>query len=187
MASLTRLRFTTAQDLFDAFPTAREDIAAKPTEEPALDFLNALVARGELEDAVGFCAYLLPRREVVWWACACIRQSDTARTSDEEAALQAAEAWAQAPEEDRRLKALDRGLKGDRGKAATWAALAAGWSGGSFFKSDHVSAPPPPFTTAKSARAAVLFAADWVKPEIRQRKLRGSVDAAIRLLDGNEG
>ena len=39
-----RLRFTTARELFDAFPTVTEDMAAAPSDRPTLDFLSGLVA-----------------------------------------------------------------------------------------------------------------------------------------------
>src|SRR6184192_1446688 len=68
-----RLRFATARQVFEAFPTASSDIEAKPSDTEPLAFLQSLLRGPTPEDAVSFCAYLLPRREAVWWACRCIR------------------------------------------------------------------------------------------------------------------
>jgi hypothetical protein len=153
------LRFTTASDVFAAFPTARQDISAGPSDEEVLDFLDALVAKRQWRDAVSYCAYLLPRREAVAWACRCVRYTDGEPESKDEVALEAAEAWVADPLEESRVAALAVGLKGDRERAATWAALAAGWSGGNFFLSENRFGHPPRHATAKAVLAAVMFAA----------------------------
>lgn len=178
---MSRLRFATAQEIFDAFPAARDDIEASPTEEDPLAFLETLVASPTPEDAVGFCAYLLPRREAVWWACQCLRALDPTPPAEEAAAVQAAETWVREPEEHRRRAALQIGLEGDRRAPATWAALAAAWSGGSLYL-DGSTTPSPPHMTAKSARAAVLTALARVGAKQRPARLRACVDFALGLV-----
>jgi hypothetical protein len=176
------IRFTTAQDVFSAFPVARDDIAAQPTDESSLDFLNGLVAKKRLRDAVAYCAYLLPRHEAVWWACLCIRHAHAARTPEEVAALETAEAWVHDPGEEPRLAAMRAGRNGDRGCAATWAALAAAWSGGNFFETGYV-ANPPPQATAKSVLCAVLYAAGWQSREGQERNFREFVELCRGLVE----
>ena len=68
------LRFATARALFDSFTMANSRISVPPTDEPALDFLRGLVSQDKLDDAVSFCAYLLGRRECVWWGCRSVRR-----------------------------------------------------------------------------------------------------------------
>ena len=68
------IRFSTARQVFEAFATAANDIETPPTSDDPLVFLRALLDGPTPEDAVSFCAYLLPRREAVWWACQCLRQ-----------------------------------------------------------------------------------------------------------------
>ena len=70
---MSRVRFATAKALFDTFPETYKKIGAKPTDQFPIDFLKGLVSQAKLDDAVTFCAYLLPRREAVWWACGCVR------------------------------------------------------------------------------------------------------------------
>ena len=66
---MPRLRFETVRDLLEAFPIAEPLIEVEPSDEPSLQFLEGLVAREDWDRAVGFCAFLLPRREAVWWGC----------------------------------------------------------------------------------------------------------------------
>lgn len=178
---MSRLRFATAQEVFEAFPVARDDIEAAPSEEPPLAFVETLLASPTPEDAIGFCAYLLPRREAVWWTCQCLRALDPSPPAEEASAIQAAEAWVREPEEHRRRAALQLGLGGDRGAPATWAALAAAWSGGSLFL-DGNTTPAPPHMTAKSARAAVLIALARVGAKERGGQLRACIEGALRLV-----
>ena len=70
---MASLRFPTVADLYDAFPAAQDDVGIEPSGEPSLTFLRALVAR-EAWIRHSFCAYLLPRREAVWWGCQSVRR-----------------------------------------------------------------------------------------------------------------
>jgi len=182
---MAQLRFTTARDLFEAFETAREDIRVEPADVPSLQFLNSLVAAGDLQNAVGFCAYLLPRREAVWWVCQSVRFIGRRISETDEAHLQAAEAWVNEPEEERRLTALDRGTEGDKTSPATWAALAAGWSGGAMVRNEHNAAPSPPHATPKAVIAAILLSTASMQREVRDRHLANCVQSAIRLASAN--
>ena len=132
-----RLRFSTARDLFEAFPTASERHRRPPADRPSLDFMAELVAGPTPEDGITFCAYLLPKREAVWWAHECLAgvgRIAVARGPSNAGA-------------GRGLGALSR-----RRRSATpflmpawpaptktpgvWVALAAGWSGGSMLPPD---------------------------------------------------
>jgi hypothetical protein len=178
-------RFATAQDVFEAFPAARDDLDATPTAEPPLVFLNGLMRSDTPEDAVAFSAYLLPRREAVWWACQCVRSLQPSRSAEEDAALAAAETWVREPEEARRRTALNLGSNSDRSAPTTWAALAAGWSGGSMTPPDQPPAPCPPHLTAKAVRAAVLTALARIPVKQRAERLNACLEEALRLAGGD--
>jgi hypothetical protein len=182
---MTRLRFTTAREVFDAFPTASEDISAPPSDDGPWAYVKALMASPTPEDAITFCAYLLPRREAVWWACQCVRMMAVAPGDDADTdAIEAAEAWVREPEENRRRIALQYGMTGDRQRPATWLSLAAGWSGGSMVEGDHPIAAPP-HLTAKAARAAVLIG--LARGDARQRtaKVRAVIEAGVDVAGGD--
>lgn len=151
-------RFTSALQVFEAYPTAATDITAAPEDEPPLAFLKRLADSPSPENAVSFCAYLLDRREAVWWASQCLRALAWPMSREDEVALLTAEAWVRDPEEHRRLAALELGLNGSNKLPGVWAALAAGGSGGHLIMGGTVGPPVPLEMTASTSRVAVLLA-----------------------------
>ena len=177
---MPRLRFETTRDLFDAFPGAKQALLLEPNDLPSLHFLQELIEGPAVEKAVGFCAYLLPRREAVWWGCAGIKTLGVPGTPAEQAALEVAEQWVKDPEEEHRLSALRVGQASDPEKAATWLALGAGWAGGSM-PLEGKSVALPPDQTAKAVRAAVLIAGAYCQPKCRIDFLKQCARDGARL------
>jgi hypothetical protein len=181
---MSGLRFITVRDLFAAFPTARSEIAAKPTDQECRAFVTALVADRAWRDAVGFCAYLLPRREAVFWACLCVRRLAKDGIFTGEPILRTAEAWCVEPDERTRRAALDAARSGHREWAATWAAFAAAWSGGTWRRGGGPIACTPS-QTAQGVRAAALVALCGVRAAERGREMPLLIAEAVRLAEGN--
>lgn len=178
---MSRVRFATAREVFEAFPSAREDIQAAPSDDPPLAFIKSLAETETPEDAIAFCAYVLPRREAVWWACQCLRSLNPMPGSEEQAALDAAEAWVKEPEERRRRMALQLGMNGDRRAPASWAALAAAWSGGNITENDQWQVAAKPEMTARAARVAILTALARAGAKERAARLKACVETGLRL------
>ena len=178
------IRFTAAREVFDAFPTAYETIKSEPTEEPPLDFLRSLANSPTPEEAVNYCAYLLPRREAVWWASQCVRALIPDLTAAEEAPLKAAEDWVYEPEEEKRRAALKIGMEGDQRVPSTWVALAAAWSGGNMVINEHGGTPAPAHLTARAASGALLLAMAQLDPTRRAEYCRSCVERGIRIAEG---
>jgi hypothetical protein len=174
------IRFATARDVFEAFPTARQDVDAEPSDLPSLRYLQSL-AGGDLNRAVAFCAYLLPRREAIWWGCRCLKSLAPNLPAEEAALLKCAEDWVDVPEEDRRLAALESGMRSNKRWPSTWLSLAAGWSGGNILPGMQAIAPPPPQQTARAVRAAVLTAVSRLAPAERIAGLLGCIEDGIRI------
>ncbi|MGA2792619.1 MAG: hypothetical protein ABSE69_03665 [Roseiarcus sp.] len=181
----SRLRFTSARQIFDTFQTASDDIATQPTGEEPLTFVRKLAQSQRPIEAVAFCAYLLPRREAVWWACQCVRaiQGDQAGA---DAALKAAEAWVREPEESTRRSALDIGVSGNKRAATTWLARAAGWSGGNIGGAGLAAAPAPPHLTAKAVLAAIVLAMAKAGARSQAAWTAACTDACIRFAEGGD-
>lgn len=177
---MSRLRFSTAREVFETFPSAGKVIATKPAVEPPLAFLKRLAQGRAPSEAIGFCAYLLPRREAVWWATQSLRAMKPAGAAADEG-LAAAEAWVRDPRDETRRAALAVADAGDPALAGTWAAFAAGYSGGSMAEGHAV--PCPPDLTAKMARIAVLIALGRLTGRDHQTALRNCVEACIRWAD----
>jgi hypothetical protein len=180
----SRIRFATARNLYEAFPDLRH-VAAPPSDESApLDYARQLLASPRPTEAVGFLAYLLPRREAVWWARQCVGALLGPRADD--AALHAAEAWVRAPEEENRQTALAVGSAGDQTSPTTWLAFAAAWSGGSMCAPDLKPMTAPASACAKAVNAAVVMAACAGDPRTIGPRIAACVEAGIRFADGGD-
>jgi len=182
----THLRFNTAQEVYDAFPTAHEDISVQPTKDEPLRFMSSLLASATPEDAITFCAYMLPRREAVWWAHQCVVLNGTEIAPEEQDLVNTAENWVREPEEDNRRKALVAGMNARFKTPGAWVALAAGWSGGSMAIDAEYPVPAPAHLTAKAASAAVLGALARVDTARRSEFLKAYADGGINLVEVRE-
>ena len=176
------IRFVTARDVFNAFPTAQQDVNAEPSDVASLEYLQQLADGGELNKAVSFCAYLLPRREAVWWGCQCVKTILPKLPAEEVALLEVAQDWVKLPEEDQRIAALEQGMRSNPNWPSTWLALAAGWSGGNILLGIQATAPAPPEQTARALRGAILCAVSRRAPMEREKALRGCIADAVRLI-----
>jgi hypothetical protein len=177
---MSALRFEGTREVFEAFPTAHKDISAAPTDDPPLVFLRSLAISPKPENALAFCAYLLPRREAVWWASQCVRAIIGTPSQRDEVALRTAEDWAQEPIEEKRHAALEIAMAADRSAASTWVAFAAAWSGGKLVISEHAAALAPPELTPKAVFAALLIALAGTKD--RAEKIEECIQGAVTIL-----
>src|SRR5438046_304105 len=107
------------------------DRAALPAEararvrpgQTAGQFLADLAASADFPWGTRFLAAALPKREAVWWACLCVRQSPAAAGAPAEAALRAAERWAGDPTDENRRSAFAAAEAAGLATAAGCAAL----------------------------------------------------------------
>jgi hypothetical protein len=178
---MSQVRFSTVRDLFDAYPSAAGDVGAAEDSMRTLDFVRLLVGKRDWQAAISVCAYLLPRRVAVAWACRSIRRMVERLRPDDDRMIGFAEAWVEEPEEPRRRKALASGNVGDARSAATWVALAAGWSGGSIVPDDMGYAPADPEQTAKAVRVALFIALSRLEEGAKPRVMTTCLQDGIQL------
>src|SRR6202042_3741229 len=86
-AAMSQVRFSTVQDLFEAFPAAVKDVGTADVGLRSLDFLRGLIERRDWPHAISFCAYLLPRRVAVAWGCRWVRRMVEQFDASEEGAI----------------------------------------------------------------------------------------------------
>lgn len=177
-------RFSTAREVFEAFPSAESDISAAPSDEAPPAYLAGLRASPTPEDAVSFLAYALGRREAVWWAAQGVRLLADIHAGAEDAPLKAAEAWVREPDDLNRREALRLGMTGNRRLATSWVALAAGWSGGNIAPGPGAVVAATPEMTPKAVRTAILVALATVTARDRAGRLQACVDAGLPMLRG---
>ena len=142
------------------------DFGAPPRPDlTAAQFLHELVAAADFPRAGRFLAAALPKREAVWWACLCVRQSPAAAGPQAEAALRAAERWAADPTDEHRRAAFAAAEAAGVGTPAGCAAIAAFLSGGSLAPPNVAEVPPAEHLTASAVAGSVALAAVAAKPE----------------------
>jgi hypothetical protein len=185
---LKKVQVPTAAELCARFPLSDE---AKPLLDPAAapaDFLSRLVEAKQFPDAIRLLAHALPKREAVWWACVCARETLRPEMPGEiVAALQAAEAWVYQPTEENRRGAMVRAEAARFEAGGSWAAVAAFWSGGSMAPPEAPAVPPGETLTGSAVAGAVLLSAVQHEPEKAEDKYRAFVDAAIDIANGGSG
>jgi hypothetical protein len=174
-------RFRTAKDLFDAFPRAVDDMDARPSGQPSLEFAAALVEGPTPEDAITFCAYLLDRREAVWWGLQCVSAVPALLSDEDRRLLALAEDWVRQGGEEIRDAALSAGMAAKPKTPSAWVALAAGWSGETMQPLGAPPVIPAADLPAKAVNAAVLGL--LARIELRQRPvaLKGFVRMGLDL------
>jgi hypothetical protein len=151
-------------------------------------FLRLLVDGALYADAVRFLARALPKREATWWACLCARSALGENPAPELLkALELAEQWVQRPTEEHRRLTYPAAQESQFGHPASWAAMAAFWSGGSMAPPDVPAVPPADNLTAKAVAGAVMLAAVQTEPEKAEAKYQRFLDQGIDIAGGGSG
>jgi hypothetical protein len=180
----SRIRFSAARDVFEAFPDLRQIVPSPTDNAGPMDYARQLLNSPNRAQAVAFLSYLLPRREAVWWARQCV-SANLGPKAEVDPALQAADNWVRAPEEENRQAALAVGSAGDQHRATTWLALAAAWSGGSMCPPDVKPMAAPPFACAKAVNAAIVLSMIG-EPSAVNDRLKACAEAGIRFAEGGD-
>ena len=149
---MARLRFSSAQQVIDAYPSLAVDLSSPTNGDDPFAYIDRLLKSAKPDEVFAFCAFLLPRLEAVAWLCKTIRSSSPLLTEKEEQLLSVAESWVKTPAEATRQKALQTGMNATRDIPSTWAALAAGWSGGSMTSNVENPVPPPAHLTGLAVK-----------------------------------
>jgi hypothetical protein len=181
---MSQVRFSTVQDLFEAFPPAVKDVGKADVGMQSLDFLRSLIEKRDWKPAIAFCAYLLPRRVAVAWGCGSVRRMVAQFDSNEDRAIGYAEAWVEEPTEATRGKALAIGNINDHNSPTTWLALAAGWSGGSVFPPEFDSVEAKPEKTARAICIALVVGLSQLSGDARDRVMTACLEDGIHFARG---
>ena len=139
-----------AREVFAARPELGEDIRARPGIETGPQFLASLMASTTPEEAVTFCAYLLPPAAAVGWGHRCLAAWPAAIGE-----------WLACPHDDRqredlRREILDMAVARRPRSPAVWVSLGLGWSSGSISAPDLPTVPAPAFATPRAINAGIL-------------------------------
>ena len=147
--------------------------------------VQALVAAGQVQDALKLLARMLPKRYAVAWLCQCAR--DQVLDPEDKAGASLAEKWVREPNESNRRAAFEFANAGGYKSAGAWVAAAAGWSGGSLAPaSQETPVPPADHLTACAVVAAINMLAALVTEKFESRRA-AFIEPAMNLLNGVAG
>lgn len=189
MRELAKMPARQASDILARFELS-EDAAgcADQAQLSPLEFIKHLVQQRFYFDAVKFLAHGLPKREAIWWACLAVKKSlPKEAPASQLAALNAAEQWAIAPAEDKRQLARAWSEKTAQKSAASWAATAAFWSGGSLAKPGEPEIQPPPYLYAHAVAGAISMAAFALNPDDPAEAFKLFIRQGLDLASGGRG
>ena len=180
-----KIQANTAAEVCQHFVLGEEARALLREEVTPHAFLDLLIAQELFPDAARLLAYALPKREAVWWACLCLRHVAAADTPPADlAALEAAERWVIEPHEANRRTAMQAAAGLEFQTAASWAAVAAFWSGGSLAPPEAPPVTPGEFLTAQAVSGAVMLAAERCAPEVSADTYRALLGTGMAVAAG---
>ena len=130
----------------------------EPNDKPQ-NYLDRLLTAGKGEDVVRFLAYVLPKREAIWWVWVCARKSaGAAPNSETKTVLDAVERWIVQPTDTHRRTAFAMAEMTDIGTPAGCAAVALFFAGGSIAPPDVAEVLPPSGMTEKAVVNGIALA-----------------------------
>ncbi|WP_376705380.1 hypothetical protein RQ479_12975 [Mesorhizobium sp. ISC25] len=183
------LRFKTARDLFIACPAAARDMRTLPTEQRSIEFCRDLLAGRVPEEAITFCAYLLPDRAAVWWAHECLGHLSELLDETDQKLLALVSNWVSEPGSAHHRAALGQATAAPPTTPGAWIALAAGWrdnglvAGGSVGRAAEEPPALQPFPAAHAVNAGVLAGLARVALADRFAVLSAFVEMGLQMAE----
>jgi hypothetical protein len=166
---------------------AKEMVAGAGNPEA---YLGSLAKAGLMSDAIRWLAQGLRPRESVWWACLAARayvEWGNKLADADLAALTAAETWVFKPEEENRRAAMARAQETGYQSPASWAAIAAFWSGGSMAPPDVPAVPPPQHLIGRAVWGAIMIATGTAPPPEVEKRQKRLLDQGLDIARGGNG
>ncbi|WP_171883327.1 hypothetical protein [Mesorhizobium sp. NZP2234] len=177
------LRFKTARDLFMACPAIARDMGTPPTEQDSIAFCRDLLAGRVPEEAITFCAYLLPERAAVWWAHECLSHLTDLFDGTDQELLAHVRDWVGEPDNPRHRAAVGTAAAAPPTTPVGWIALAAGWRDSGSAMATTEMAALQPFPAAHAVNAGILAGLARVALTDRFAVLSAFVDMGIQMAE----
>lgn len=188
MTDLIKVEALTAAELLQFLDISEEaEHLLVPDTAPEVS-INRLADAGFYPDAIKLLALGLPKRESVWWACLCAKDSHNAQTDElNRSALAATEGWVRSPNEERRQQCKLMGEQTRHKTAASWAATAAAWSHGSLSAPGDPAIETPAHLYAHAVAGSVTLAAVHSDPVSPEKLLAKFLKRGLDLARGGNG
>jgi len=171
------------RDLCERAKLEEDAKALLKDEQTPQQFLELLIGKELLLDAIRLLPYALPKRWAVGWGCLCVRHSlgteDAAKISETQVA---AEKWVYDPVEENRRAAKGAADKEGLESPSALLALAAFFTGGSVAPANLAPAAPPEYACPQLVAGAVMLSAVQNQPEKAPERYRAFVQRGMTLM-----
>jgi hypothetical protein len=148
-------------------------------------FLGILREKEQFTDALRFLAQALPKREAVFWAYACAKETAGDKPPENIAkALATVHKWIVDPSEENRRAAQPAYEAAELGTPAGCAAVAVFWSGGSMAPKEAPVVPPPDPLTGHGVASALMLAGVQKEAEKFKQKYASFVERGLAVASG---
>lgn len=188
MSELKKVQASTAAEICGKYEQAAEILPLLSEGMSPVAFLDKLVEEDRLKEASRFLAHALPKREAVWWACLCAREA-LPEGGDEtaEGLLKLAESWVRKPTDENRHSAMAAAEAAGFDSPASWAAVAAFWSGESLAPAELPPVAPSDELTGTAVAAATMLAAFAGDPATSADRFRQFLKNGMDVAQGGSG
>ncbi len=188
MATFSKVTQALAAPIAQPLELSEEALQLLNSQMIPADYLTLLMEKTLFVDAIKFLAHVLPKREAVWWACLCARNTltDDSPVTDIKA-IELAEAWVYKPTQEVCEPNMQAAEATEYKTAAGWAAMAAFWSGENISPSKESIVPPPEGLTGKAVNGAVMLAVVADTPKQVENLYRLYLSKGIDIASGGDG
>lgn len=188
MSELKKIPANTAAEICVKYEQAAEIMPLLSEGMSPVAFLDKLVEEDRLQEASRFLAHALPKREAVWWACLCAREAlPDGGDETAESLLALAESWVRKPTDENRRAAMAAAEAAGFDSPASWAAVAAFWSGESLAPEDMPPVAPSDELTGTAVAAATMLAAFAGDPATSPDRFRLFLKNGMDVAQGGSG
>ncbi|MDQ0331420.1 MULTISPECIES: DUF6931 family protein [Phyllobacteriaceae] len=171
------LGYRSARDLFLACPAIARDMKSPAADRPPLEFCRTLLAGRVPEEAVTFCAYLLPDQAAVWWGHECLSHLAELLAERDLRLLAIVHDWVREPDNPHHRAALSDVTDVSPATPAAWIVLAAAWRDPTF------NMASTGFPAAHAVNAGILTGLASVSLADRFAVLSAFVEMGIQIVE----
>lgn len=166
-----------------ACPAIARDMRTLPTDQNSIAFCRDLLAGRVPEEAITFCAYLLPERAAVWWAHECLSHLTDLFDGADQELLAHVRDWVGEPDNPRHRAAVSTAGATPPTTPVGWIALAAGRGDNGSATAATMAPALQSFSAARAVNAGILAGLARVALADRFTVLSAFVEMGIQMAE----